>query len=109
MLKEQKGYIRSTDIADGLGVTKPSVSYAVKRLRENGYINMAHDGEITLTEKGMDIAAKTYDKHKLISSFLQSIGVSETVALRDACKMEHDMSDETYKALLRHCERLVLK
>ena len=109
MLKEQKGYIRSTDIADGLGVTKPSVSYAVKRLRENGYINMAHDGEITLTEKGMDIAARTYDKHKLISSFLQSIGVSETVALRDACKMEHDMSDETYQALLRHCESLVLK
>jgi len=109
MLKEQKGYIRSTDIADGLGVTKPSVSYAVKRLRENGYINMAHDGEITLTEKGMDIAARTYDKHKLISCFLQSIGVSETVALRDACKMEHDMSDETYQALLRHCESLVLK
>ncbi|MBR4150571.1 MAG: metal-dependent transcriptional regulator [Firmicutes bacterium] len=104
MLRESKGYIRSTDIADGLGVTKPSVSYAVKRLRENGYINMAHDGEITLTEKGMEIASATYDKHKLISALLQKIGVSEKIALRDACKIEHDISDETYEALLRHCK-----
>ncbi len=106
MLREQKGYIRSTDIADGLGVTKPSVSYAVKRLRENGYINMAEGGEITLTEKGMEIASATYGKHKLISKLLQSIGVSETVAPREACKLEHDISEETYQALLRQAERL---
>lgn len=105
MLKEQKGYIRSTDIAAALGVTKPSVSYAVKRLRENGYITMAQDGEISLTENGMEIASKTYEKHKVITLCLMGLGVSQETAYKDACKIEHDISEETFNAMLRHSER----
>ena len=102
MLQEEKGYIRSTDIAASLGVTKPSVSYAVKRLRENGYITMAADGEITLTQSGMEIASKTYEKHKVITGFLMSLGVSKETAYHDACKIEHDISEESFNAMLRH-------
>ena len=104
MLKESKGYIRSIDIASELGVTKPSVSYATKRLRENGYISMNPEGLIELTETGLKIAQKIYNRHKVISNFLISIGVSEKTAYEDACKMEHDISAETFEALLNHFE-----
>ncbi len=102
MLKETKGYVRSIDIANTLSVTKPSVSYATKRLRENGYINMEKDGMITLTDKGMEIAEKIYTRHKILSSFFISLGVNEETALEDACKIEHDISDETFEAICRH-------
>jgi len=102
MMKEKLGYIRSIDIAEQLGVTKPSVSYATKRLRENGYITMDKDGLITLTDKGMEIAVRIYDRHKLLKGFLMRIGVSEQTAIEDACKIEHDLSDETYEAMRRH-------
>jgi Mn-dependent DtxR family transcriptional regulator len=104
MLKESKGYIRSVDIATELGVTKPSVSYATKRLRENGYISMNPEGLIELTDTGLKIAEKIYNRHKVIANFLISIGVTEKVAYADACKMEHDISAETFKALLNHFE-----
>ncbi len=106
MLKEQKGYIRSVDVAEGLGVTKPSVSYAVKRLKENGYIVMLEDRCLELTEKGLAIAEATYERHKVISWFLMGLGVSEETAAIDACKMEHDISEETFKAMLRHSGHL---
>jgi len=102
MLKEKKGYIRSVDIAAELGVTKPSVSYATKRLRENGYIAMNADGLIELTDAGMTIAKKIYRRHKVIASFLMSIGVEEKVAYEDACKIEHDISPRTFQALNDH-------
>lgn len=105
MLKESKGYIRSIDIACELGVTKPSVSYATKRLRENGYISMNPEGLIELTDAGFKIAQKIYNRHKVISNFLISIGVSEKTAYEDACKMEHDISAETFEALLNHLEQ----
>ena len=76
MLKEKHGYIRSVDIAEQLGVTKPSVSYATKRLRENGYITMDADGLITLTDTGMEIAARIYERHKLLTQLLIRLGVS---------------------------------
>lgn len=102
MMQERHGYIRSIDIAAELGVTKPSVSYATKRLRENGYITMDKDGLIKLTDKGMEIAAHMYERHKLIADVLMRIGVSEKTAREDACKIEHDLSDETFAAIRRH-------
>ena len=104
MLKEERGYVRSIDIAEHLGVTKPSVSYATKRLRENGYIIMDRDGMITLTESGMDIAQKIYTRHKVLTEFFIRLGVSEAQAKIDACEIEHDISQETVEALCRHAE-----
>lgn len=104
MLREAKGSVRSVDIAAGLNVTKPSVSVAMKRLREDGYIVMDKDNLITLTERGMDIAEAIYSKHKAITSFLVKIGVDEKIARIDACKIEHDISMETYEAILKQLQ-----
>jgi len=101
MMREQHGYIRSVDVAEHLGVTKPSVSYAVKRLRENGYLLMDADGHITLTEKGEAIAQRTYERHRVLTEFLVEIGVPEAHAREDACKIEHDISEETFSAIRR--------
>lgn len=106
MLKEQKGFIRSVDISRLLDVTKPSVSYATRKLREQGYITMDNDGLINLTSTGLDLAQKTYDKHKTLSNFFKSIGVEPKIAQQDACRIEHDISSETYKALCKHIEKL---
>lgn len=102
MMQERHGTIRSIDIAEELGVTKPSVSYATKRLRENGYILMDKDSLITLTDKGMEIAQRIYERHKLLTQFLLHIGVDEATAREDACKIEHDISDTTFEAIKRH-------
>ena len=102
MMKEQHGYIRSIDVADHLGVTKPSVTYATKRLRENGYIEMDRDGLITLTDRGMAIAAKMLDRHHTLTKFLIALGVDEKTAEEDACKIEHDISQQTYDAICEH-------
>ena len=101
MLREQKGYARSIDIASALGVTKPSVSFAMKKLRENGYIAMDPENYITLTDQGMEIAERIYTRHKALTKFLIQIGVDEKIAREDACKIEHDLSPETFEALLR--------
>ncbi len=101
MIREQKGEVRSIDIAGGLGVTKPSVSVAMKRLRENGYILMGKDNLITLTDTGYEIAEKIYDRHKTLTRCLQLVGVSEEAARRDACRLEHEISQESYEALVR--------
>ena len=100
MLREKKGYARSIDIAGALGVTKPSVSFAMKRLRENGYILMDEANYITLTDKGMEIARRIYDRHKVLTRFLIQIGVDKETAREDACKIEHDISEETFRAVL---------
>jgi len=104
MMQEKHGFIRSIDVAEQLGVTKPSVSYATKRLRENGYISMDPGGLITLTESGMDIARQMYARHKVISRILISLGVSEKTALEDACKIEHDLSEESFEAIKRYVQ-----
>ncbi len=106
MLQEKHGYIRSVDIAEQLGVTKPSVSYATKRLRENGYITMDKDGLITLSATGMEIAERIYARHKLLTDALLYLGVSERTAHEDACKLEHDVSEETFEAIRRHLEQM---
>lgn len=105
ILQEKKGFIRSIDIANYLGVTKPSVSYAVKRLKENGYINMESNGPITLTTPGLEIAKRTYERHKALVDFLEVLGVEEELAEEDACKIEHVISNDTYLAICRHLEK----
>ena len=94
-LMEEKGYARSVDIAMALAVSKPSVSVAMKNLRESGYIQMDAENYITLTETGSAIAKKIYGRHKLLKKALMDIGVPEETAEVDACKVEHDISDET--------------
>lgn len=98
----QFGSARSVDIAAHLGVSKPSVSFAMKKLRENGYILMGDDNRITLTQEGEDIATRVLERHDLLSRMLMRLGVSEQTARADACKMEHDLSDETFAAISRH-------
>ena len=99
VLQEEKGYIRSIDIAKQLGVTKPSVSYAVKKLRENGYINMEANGPITLAPAGLKIARRIYERHKALKAFLKKLGVDEETAEEDACEIEHVISHDTYMAI----------
>ena len=101
IMRERHGYIRSIDVAEHLGVTKPSVSYATRRLRENGYISMDKDGLITLLDSGLEIAERILRRHRMLTELLVSLGVSEETAERDACKLEHDISEETFAALDR--------
>ena len=104
MMQQRHGYIRSIDIAEYLGVTKPSVSYTTKRLKENGYITMDKDGLITLTDSGLAIANKMLDRHHTLTRFLMALGIDERTAEQDACKMEHDISQQTYEAICTHAE-----
>ncbi|MBR3020347.1 MAG: metal-dependent transcriptional regulator [Clostridia bacterium] len=104
MLWEKKGYVRSVDISQALGVTKPSVSFAMKNLRQDGYITVDGHNEITLTDKGMEIARRIYNRHKALTRFLIQLGVDEAIAKEDACKIEHDISEETFQAVLRQIE-----
>lgn len=105
MLREKKGYARSIDIAAALSVTKPSVSFAMKRLRENGYILMDEGNYITLTEKGDEIARRIYERHRALTAFLIQLGVDEDIAREDACKIEHDISPETFEAIKRWIQK----
>ena len=102
MMKLKHGYIRSIDVAEHLGVTKPSVTYATRRLKESGHITMDKDGLITLTETGMAVAAKMLDRHKTLTSFLIALGVDARTAEEDACKIEHDISQQTYDSICSH-------
>ena len=102
MLKEERGYIRSIDVAAKLGVTKPSVSYATKRLRESGYIALDPAGMLVLLPPGQKIAEQIYERHKLLTELLTGLGVSPETAREDACKIEHDLSVETFDAIRKH-------
>ena len=102
ILRERQGMVRSIDVVHQLELTKPSVSVAMKRFRENGYIEMDADGYITLLPPGEEIAQRIYGRHKLLTQFLILLGVSEETAAADACKMEHDLSEETYARIKEH-------
>lgn len=102
MLQKSKGYARSIDVANKLNFSKPSVSVAMKNLRENGYITVENEGHLVLTEKGLEIANKMYERHQLLSRWLIYMGVSEETALEDACRMEHVISVESFDAMKRH-------
>lgn len=99
ILSHKNASVRSIDIVNELDYTKPSVSVAMKNLRENGYIDMNSEGYITLTQKGREIAEMMYERHTLLSEWLTSIGVNSKVAAEDACRIEHVISAETFEAI----------
>jgi len=103
--QEKSGCARSVDIANSLSVTKASVSHATKLLRENSYIHMDDDKCITLTPSGREIAESMYQRHLVLAKFLMRLGVQEETAFADACRMEHDISAETFSAICRHAEK----
>lgn len=105
VLRERRGQVRSIDVVNELGYSKPSVSIAMKKLRESGYISMDTDGSITLNESGLEIASRIYGRHKTITRFFVLLGVDPAVAAEDACKVEHDLSDETFSRLKEFVER----
>lgn len=99
MLQKRLGQVRSIDIANEMNFTKPSVSVAMKHLREKAYITMSESGYITLTESGRKRAENVLEKHTILSDWLINIGVSRQTALEDACRMEHDLSEESFEAI----------
>ena len=101
ILTQKKGSVRSLDVAEYMGFSKPSVSRAVGILRRDRYLEMNPDGHLTLTPSGHEIAAAIYERHTVISGFLVKLGVDEKTAAADACKMEHDISDSTLDAIKR--------
>ena len=101
ILRQRIGDVRSVDIANELGFKKSSVSIAMKNLREKGYILMADNGFITLTEAGRQRAESVLERHTILSDWLISIGVREDIALEDACRVEHDLSEESFDAIKR--------
>ena len=102
MLGYEGNRVRSVDIANEMEYSKPTISIAMKNLRANGYIAVDENGHISLTESGRGIALKMYERHKLISDWLIFLGVSKETAVRDACKIEHDISEESFSALQQH-------
>ena len=102
LLTQKMGVVRSIDICEHMGYSKPSVSRAMGLLKEGGYIVVEKGGHIVLTDAGREVAEKIYNRHTLLSKFLISIGVDETVAAEDACKLEHHISDETFNAIKKH-------
>lgn len=100
-LQQTKGNVRSIDIANELNFSKPSVSVAMKNLREKGYIQMADNGFITFTESGRQRAELVLERHTVLSQWLIGMGVPEDIALKDACRIEHDLSEESFEAIKR--------
>ena len=98
-IKKEKGCVRSIDVANELGVSKPSVSVAMKNFREEGYITVDENGYLDLTEKGMEIAMSVYERHLVIAKALMTLGVSEKTAYEDSCKIEHCISAESFQKL----------
>ena len=104
MLHKRQGYVRSIDIANELGFSKPSVSVAMKNFKENGYITVGDGGMISLTAKGREIAEKIYERHTLLTEWLIRLGVDAQTASEDACRMEHVISEESVAAIRKHAE-----
>jgi Mn-dependent DtxR family transcriptional regulator len=99
VLSQKNAAVRSIDIANEMNFTKASVSIAMKRLREDGYINMDDDRMITLTQKGKDIASMVYERHQIIAKILIALGVDEATAYEDSCKIEHDLSQKSFEKI----------
>ena len=102
VLSRKNGFVRSIDVSEYLGYSKPSVSRAMGILRSGAYITVDKDGAITLTDSGMEIAEKIYERHTVLAAMLVRMGVSEETASEDACRMEHAISDETFEAIKAH-------
>lgn len=105
ILSRKNGTVRSIDISEYMGYSKPSVSRAMGLLRSDGYINVDGGGYITLTESGAKIAEKIYERHTVLAEALKMLGVTEPAATADACKIEHDISDESFEAIKRHLKK----
>ena len=108
ILHKRKGSVRSIDIANELEFSKPSVSIAMKNLRENGYIDVNATGNILLLDKGREIAEKIYERHTLLSTFLQALGIAPETAAEDACRIEHVISTESFEAIKRYAAKMNL-
>ena len=105
LILSKKGHVRAIDIVNELNYSKPSVSIAMKKFKENGYIEITNS-YITLTKEGLEIATRVYNRHQIISNALILLGVSKETALIDACKIEHDLSDESFNAIKSHLDKL---
>ena len=105
ILTKKSGYVRSLDIAEFMGYSKPSISRAVGLLKKAGYIVVDQIGYITLTETGKEIAEKIYERHTTLAELLMKLGVDEETATEDACKMEHNISDKSFEAIKKHVEK----
>lgn len=105
VLTKKQGNVRSVDVSEYMGFKKPSVSRAVGLLKDGGYISVEATGNLVLTEEGRNIAEKIYERHILITDFLVRLGVEREVAAEDACRMEHVLSDESFKAIKKHAEK----
>lgn len=103
VLKKQNGSVRAIDIVNHMGFSKPTVSVAMKKFRENGFVTVDPDGQIELTKQGLFIAEKTYEKHNVIAKALMFLGVDEKTAYEDACRMEHCISDTSFEAIKKWC------
>ena len=106
VLSKRISVVRSIDIVREMNFSKPSVSNAMKNLREGGFIDVDKDGFITLTAEGRAIAEKIYERHTVLSSVLERLGVDPKVAAEDACKIEHDISDESFNAIKDHIAKM---
>ena len=102
ILTQEKSFVRAIDVGTELGYSKPSVSRAMGILREGGYITVGHDGGLSLTEAGLEVAERTYERHTVLSELFMRLGVDEEHAVNDACKIEHVISAETFDALKKH-------
>ena len=105
ILKEKNGMVRSIDVVHHMNYSKPSISRAMSRLRENGYITMDQEGWLGLTDAGREIAERIYERHRLLTEWLTALGVDPEVAREDACRMEHDISAETFDCIRTHILR----
>ena len=105
VLSKQMDIVRSIDVVEHMGYSKPSVSRAVGLLKKGGYLTMEDTGALVLTPEGLDIGKKIYDRHKLLTAFLMRIGVERETAAEDACRMEHAISDATYDAIRKHMDQ----
>ena len=106
VLREKNGVVHSIDVAQHLGYSKPSVSRAVSLLKGEGYLTMEKDGRLELTETGIEVARHIYERHSFLKQWLVHLGVSAETAEEDACKIEHNISDETFRCLKRHAESM---
>lgn len=105
-LTQQRDGIRSIDIAEAMGYSKPSISRAVGLLKKDGYLLVDKDGFLSLTEKGTEVAEKIFERHTVLSAALMALGVDREVAAEDACKIEHVISDKTFAAIKEHMEKM---
>lgn len=104
ILNKKSGFVRSIDVCEYMGYSKPSASRAVRLLKEGGYLTVSKNGALNLTELGLEIAEKTYERHIVLTELFEKLGVNGETAVADACKIEHVISDETFSALKKHLE-----